>query len=161
MRDERGRVEGDEEREERASGHRDSIHTLTIRQRVPGARIYLYDGSVTCVHFIVHESLQLAVPQLPSQCIIIAPKVSSNCCGVTEESSQQSARKDHPAAALFWYYTTSDAKQHVWRDQGTGVDPTQPLFFFHTCTFQLLDKPWSQVCCHFSPPFLAFNFYRA
>ena len=30
----------------------------------------------------------------------------------------------------------------------------------HTSTFQLLDKPWSQVSS-LLPPVLAFNFYRA
>ena len=38
---------------------------------------------------------------------------------------------------------------------------TQVSFFFfsHMSTFQLLDKPWSQVSCLSSP--LLFNFYRA
>ena len=34
------------------------------------------------------------------------------------------------------------------------------FFFSHTFTFQLLDKPWSQVSS-LVPPVLAFNFYRA
>ena len=34
------------------------------------------------------------------------------------------------------------------------------FFFSHTSTFQLLDKPWSQVSS-LLPPVLAFNFYRA
>ena len=35
------------------------------------------------------------------------------------------------------------------------------IFFPHTSTFQVLDKPRSQKCRPFSPPVLAFNFYRA
>ena len=35
------------------------------------------------------------------------------------------------------------------------------IFPSHTCTFQLLDKPWSQVSSLPPPPVLAFNFYRA
>ena len=34
------------------------------------------------------------------------------------------------------------------------------IYFLHTSTFQLLDKPWSQVSS-LLPPVLSFNFYRA
>ena len=41
-----------------------------------------------------------------------------------------------------------------------SLSSVQKLFFLHTSTFQLLDKPWSQVSS-LLPPVLAFNAYRA
>ena len=47
-------------------------------------------------------------------------------------------------------------KERVY--QGLGI--FYFILFFHTSTFQLLDKPWSGVAPSFTPV-LAFNFYRA
>ena len=41
------------------------------------------------------------------------------------------------------------------------MGPTFFFFFSHTFTFQLLDKPWSQVSSLSPSPVLDFNFYRA
>ena len=51
------------------------------------------------------------------------------------------------------------------KTESFGPKSTPPFFFssffLHTFTFQLLDKPWSQVSSLLPPPVLAFNFYRA
>ena len=52
------------------------------------------------------------------------------------------------------YHTYSSSRYDIYTYYIPGI-------YFHTSTFQLLDKPWSQVCRPFFPPLLAFNFYRA
>ena len=50
--------------------------------------------------------------------------------------------------------TTAAFRIYLWK-QTTQLF----FFFFHTSTFQFLDKPWSRVSS-FLPPVLAFSFYR-